>query len=258
MGDGSDSRQDTPMTLYHNIADDFYVNMQLQTTLELPQNRESLIHFFEQVQRRYPKMKVLTQREREFFLEEDKEESSYRWVSADSKRLSSGVVNPETLEDAAQLHREVLGIVPYSLSVSHLDCEALNLVYGFDFTYRGNHNQLLADAIGLPPAFESMIEMEGAKVLGYEPSLQLTLDAELKTQARISFETRTSPFSLKTGEYPEEQLSVYLSLRRIDSLGQDERFDEEIVRLSEIGKRLLDEYMVPHVLKPLQKAISLK
>ncbi len=95
------------MTLYHTIADDFYVNMQLQTTLELPQNRESLIHFFEQVQRRFPKMKVLTQREREFFLEEDKEESSYRWVSADSKRLSSGVVNPVTLEDAAQLHREV-------------------------------------------------------------------------------------------------------------------------------------------------------
>ena len=42
--------------------------------------------------------------------------------------------------------------------MSPLDCEALDLLMGFDFTYRGNHNQLLVDALGIVPAFEKMAE----------------------------------------------------------------------------------------------------
>ena len=47
-------------------------------------------------------------------------------------------------------------MVPYALSISPLDCESLNVMYGFDFTYRGNHNQLLVDALGVQPAFEKI------------------------------------------------------------------------------------------------------
>ena len=39
---------------------------------------------------------------------------------------------------------------PFSLSVSPLDCESLNIMFGFDFTYRGNHNQLLVEAWAWP------------------------------------------------------------------------------------------------------------
>ncbi len=103
-----------------------------------------------------------------------------------------------------------------------------------------------------------VFEMGGTQLLGYEPSIQLGLDPQLKTQCRVSFETRTLPFSVRTGEYPEEQLSVYLSLRRVESLGPTEKFDSEIVRLAGIGKGILDEMLVSSVLKPLQRAISLR
>ncbi len=66
------------MNPYSEVAEDFYINMQLQTATDLPQQREALVHFFEQVQRRYPKMRNLLTREKELFLEEDKDGGNYR------------------------------------------------------------------------------------------------------------------------------------------------------------------------------------
>ncbi len=136
-----------------------------------------------------------------------------------------------------QLHRDVLEIAPYSLSLSHLDCESLNVVYGFDFTYRGNHNQLLAETLGLPPSLDSFLDIPGAQCMGYEPCIQLTLDAEMRTQCRLSFETRSIPYSMRTGDFPEEQLSVYLAVRRVDSLLPSEKFEGELQRLANLGKK---------------------
>ncbi len=33
-----------------------------------------------------------------------------------------------------------------------LDCEALDVMYGFDFTYEGNHDEVVAEALGVIPA----------------------------------------------------------------------------------------------------------
>ena len=41
----------------------------------------------------------------------------------------------------------VLDLAPYMLSLSPIDCEAIDLLFGFDFTYRGNHNLLVAEAL---------------------------------------------------------------------------------------------------------------
>ena len=39
---------------YHAYCDDYYVNMNLNTEMELPQTRETVLHFFEQVKKNYP------------------------------------------------------------------------------------------------------------------------------------------------------------------------------------------------------------
>ena len=111
-----------------------------------------------------------------------------------------------------------------ALSVSPLDCESLNIMYGFDFLYRGNHNELLVEALGLPPALERMLEIPGATVLGSEPALQLALDADCRTQCRLSFEARTAAYHVRTGEFPEDQLSVYFTARRYGSLDPGETY----------------------------------
>ena len=204
---------------YGNYCDEFYVNMNLNTEMELPTNRDTLLHFFEQLQKRYPTMRNFYSRERdEYILEEDKDSGSYRWATVDPKRICSGFVNPTSLQDATDQHALVLDSIPYTLSVSPLDCESLNFMFGFDFTYCGNHHKLLADALGLPPALEKMLESPERKLVAYEPIIQFAVDDDCRTQCRLSIETRTSAYHVRTGEFPEEQLSVYLTLRHYGSL----------------------------------------
>ena len=62
------------------------------------------------------------------------------------------------------------------LTVSPLDCEALDYMLGFDFMYRGNHDALVARALGTGSAFDGFIDLDGATVLNCEPSLTISLD----------------------------------------------------------------------------------
>lgn len=246
------------MSGYNMFSDDYYLNMNLATEMDLPQNRESVLHYFEQVRRRYPQMLNFYSREKsEFVLEEEKDQGAYRWVSVEPRRLNSGAVNPESLDAAIQQHHSVLELVPYELSITPLDCESLSVMMGFDFNFRGNHNEVLTEALGIAPALERFTTIPYGKVLSNEPSLQFALDEECRTQCRISFESRTTAYQVRTGEYGEDQLSVYLTVRRYDSLGADESYDKEFMRLAGLCRDLVDDYLVDAVLRPLQEAISL-
>jgi hypothetical protein len=84
------------------------------------------------------------------------------------------------------------------------------------------------------------------------------LDEECATQVRLNFESRTTGFHVRTGDFGEEQLSVYLTVRRFDSLRPKEDFAVELSRLADVGCGLLDEHIIDNVLKPLQQAIAAK
>jgi hypothetical protein len=247
------------MSRYQAYSDDYYVNMNLNTEMELPHSRETVLHFFEQVKKHYPAMRNFYSRERgEFVLEEDKDRGDYRWTSIEARRVCSGFVNPPSVEEAMKQHAMVLDLVPYALSLSPLDCESLNVMYGFDFTYRGNHNQLLVDALGVVPAFEKMAEIPGAMVLANEPSIQFALDEECRVQCRLSIETRTTAYHMRTKEFPEDQLSVYFTARRYGSLEGGETYVSAMNRLAEICREVIDNYVVEHVLQPLQQTIAIR
>lgn len=240
------------------FSDDYYVNMNLATELDLPQQRESVLHFFEQVRRRFPSMANFYSREKsEFILEEEKERGAHQWVSTEPRRLNSGALNPESLEAAFELHRTILELVPYELSITPLDCESLSVMFGFDYGYRGNHNEILTKAIGVAPAFERLVNQPYGKMLSNEPSIHFALDEDCRTQCRVSFESRTTAYQVRTGDFSEDQLSVYMTVRRFDSLGPNESFHEEFSRLAALGRDLIDEFLVGSVLRPLQEAISL-
>jgi hypothetical protein len=247
------------MTSYGSLCDDFYVNLNLSTEMELPAGRETILHFFERVQKTYPTMRNFFCRERgDFVLEEDKEQGSYRWCTVETKRICSGQVNPDSVESALQQHRLVLELAPYYLSVSTLDCEALDLLFGFDFTYRGNHNQLVAEALGVSPALERIADIPHATVVNYEPSLQIALDDECRLQCRLSVETRTNFYQVRTGEYPEEQLSVYVTVRQYGSLRGSRTFVETLNKLTQTCRKIVDGHVIEHVLRPLARTIACK
>lgn len=247
------------MCQYDTLSDDYYVNMNLNTEMDLPQNRESLLHFFEQVQKIYPSLRNFYSRERgEFVLEEEKDRGAYRWTAVEARRICSGQVNPSSPEEALELHARILDIVPYALTVTPLDCESLNVMYGFDFTYRGNHNQLLAETLGVVPAFERLTDLPGSMIVGHEPSLQLAFADDCRVQCRLNFETRTSVYHVRTGDYPEEQLSVYLTARRYGGLDAGETFVDVARRLESLCRQLIDDCIAEQILRPLQHAIAIK
>ncbi len=247
------------MNRYASLSDDFYVNVNLGTEMELPANRETVLHFFERVQKTYPTMRNFYSRERgDFILEEDKDQGSYRWCTIEPRRVCSGQVNPENIEGVMAQHKLILELVPYTLSVSPLDCEALDLLFGFDFTYRGNHNQLIAEVLGVSPSMEPIIEGAGAKVINYEPSVTIAVDEDCRLQLRVSVETRTNAYQVRMGDYPEEQLSVYVTARQYGSLDPDKTFVETLDRLCEMCHEALDNYVIEHLLRPLGKAIMIR
>ena len=81
-------------------------------------------------------------------LEGDKESGRYRWLAIEPRRLGSGQINPETIEDVYKQHELVLELAPHLLSLSVLDCEVLDVVFGFDFNYEGDHDELVAQRLG--------------------------------------------------------------------------------------------------------------
>ena len=234
------------MTQYGAFSDDFYVNMNLSTEMELPHSRESVLHFFEQVRRRYPTMQNFHAREkREYVLEEEKESGAYRWVSTEAKRINSGVVNPQTYEEAAKQHREVLELIPFEMSVSPLDCESLSVMFGFDFTCRGNQNEILAEAIGIPPGLEKFAAS------AVRPNICRSSRRSNSRSTRLAKPSVESVLKLGRMHFKCERTSslrtssVFISpFGATIVLGPNETYAEEFDRLSGLCRDLVDEYLV--------------
>ncbi len=247
------------MNPYSSLSDDFYLNLNLSTEMELPSARETVLHYFEQIQKKFPEMRNFYSRDKnDFVLEEDKDRGSYRWATVEPRRICSGQVNPESLDAALDQHRHVLDTAPYALSISPLDCEALDLMLGFDFTYRGNHNQLIAEALGICPAMERLSHIPGSTIINNEPNLTFALDEECRLQCRLSVEPRTNAYQIRTGEYQEDQISVYVTARQYGSLGADDTFLKALDRLTDVCREVVDDYVVDAILQPLARTISLE
>jgi hypothetical protein len=233
--------------------------MNLGTEMELPANRETVLHFFERIQKTYPSMRNFYCRDRgDFVLEEDKDKGGYRWCTIEPRRVCSGQVNPETIDEAIGQHELVLDLAPFLLSVSPLDCEALDLLYGFDFTYRGNQNQLVAEALGVSPSLDRLLDLPGSSVINCEPSLTVALDEECRVQFRLGVETRTNAYQVRTGEYPEDQISVYVTARQYGSLSPESTFVDTLKHLQQVCQEMIENHVIEHVLRPLARTIALK
>src|SRR6202011_815588 len=118
--------------------------------------------------------------------------------------------------------------------------------------------QLVAEALGISPGLERVIDVPGGTVINYEPSITLALDEECRTQVRVSMETRTNAFQVRTGEYTEDQLSVYVTARQYGSLEPDTTFVQSLENLAQTCQQVVDNYVIDQILKPLARTIALK
>ena len=152
--------------------------------MELPNNRDTVLHFFEQMRKGFPELRHFFKRENgDLALEGEKERESHRWLAIQPRRLCSGHLNPEALDDAFRQHELVLDLAPHLLTISSLDCEALEVMYGFDFHFDGNHDEVVAEAIGVGHGLEGLFELPKSQVIKFEPSLTWHLTSPVSFNA---------------------------------------------------------------------------
>src|ERR1017187_9729356 len=157
---------------FSNVADEFYVNLNLQTTLALPSGRETVLHFFEAVQKEFTEMTGFFQRETgEFVLEGNRDSGRYRWIELQTHRLSAGFFHPPSLAEAYRLHTWLLDRSVYFLGVSGMDVECLDVTFGFDMDFKGNRDAIVGQALLGGSPLAALGNEANTKTIECEPSL---------------------------------------------------------------------------------------
>ena len=242
---------------FKSIADDFFVNMNLQTTLALPDSRETILHFCEAVQKEFRAMTGFYQRESgEFVLEGDHEGGSYPWLELQTHRISAGFFNPPHVEDAYHLHRWLLNRFVYFLGISPLDVECLDVLFGFNLDFHGNRDAVLADALLGDSPLAALTFDAAARALEFEPALVIALDEACCLQARLSLETRSSSYQVRTGQYTNDPISVYFTIRQYPTPGSVLELEESYRQQRELCEDLACRTVIPNVINPIAAAIA--
>ena len=247
------------MNPYSSLCDDFGAYTYLNTKMDLPSAREPILHLFDGIKKGFPLLTDFDVRDNgDFCLEEDREQGSYRWVTLEKRRLCAGFVNPPTVESADQILEHVLEVAPYHLDINALDCEALDALFAFDFVYQGNHDEVVAEALGMGTTLDKLVQMPGSKVINYEPSLMLALDDDCRLQCRLSVETRTNAYQVRTGHFPEAPISVYFTVRQYWTRSPYKTFVESFRNQRRILQDLTDSHIIPSIVRPLAQTIAAK
>ena len=240
------------------FCEDFYINMRLGSQLQLPHGRETLLHFFERIQKQFPSMTRFRKNENgELNLEEDRSGAeSYRWLSVEQKRISAGHVNPATVEDALKLHTMLLEHSPHLLGISPVEIDYLDVLFGFDLGFSGNHDEIIADSLLADSPLSCLTEEKGAKPVDFQPTVTVALTDDCRLQARIDVVTRTNSYQVRTGDYSDDVISVYLILRRYWGDRPKEPMEKMFTSMAERADALCHSHIIPRVLKPISAAIA--
>ena len=245
---------------YSSLCDDFYLDMYINTKLTLPRHRDTILAFFERIQKQYPSMGCFFKGENnEYCLEEDIDSEQHRWIALEIDRIGSGVINPSSFEDAYKQDRLVIELAPYMLSVNHLDIDSLDVTFAMDFNYAGSHDEVIAEALYGSTAFSCLLDLPEAKPVSFSPSIVVALSEDSFTQGRISVESKTSTYEPKVKRHTaDEAITLSFTIRQYPS--STEKFDalksfENQCRLIE---ELMAEKIVPNFVQPLINVIAQK
>lgn len=240
---------------YRALCSDFYVNLKMSVKMDLPRGRETVLELFERVRRDYPAMTQFKRYRDELALETPQGRSPYRWLAIRSSSIRSGVVNPNELSEAYSLHELVLEVTPYFLTVSPLDVEYVELLYGFDLQASGNHDAIVYDALIADSPLGRLLSFPGATPVDCQPVVGASIGSRGGVEAHFEVKTRSRRAIPTDGEGAEDPISVYLTLRRGGATSDLKSLARLLGELSCRGEELVESQVIPNLLAPIRASI---
>ncbi len=92
--------------------------------------------------------------------------------------------------------------------------------------------------------------------MDFQPSVTVSLSDDCRLQARIDVVTRTNSYQVRTGDYSDDVISVYLIVRRYWGDRPKEPLEVLFAQMAQRADALCTTYIVPRILRPISTAIA--
>lgn len=243
-------------TSYGALCTDFYVNHKVTLKMDLPGDRETILHLFDQVRRAVPSMERFRRYHNELALESSKREAAYRWLGLRRRSIRTGHVNPDTMEQTYDYHRMVLKVAPFHLTVSPLDIDYLELLFGFDLECKSDHDAVVHEALFADSPLGDLFQVPHAKTLDVQPVFGLSLSKSGDMQCYFEVKTRTKNRRGSSARYRNEPISIFLSLRRYGPVDRIEDLPKLFNQMAGQAEKLASDKLVPNLVTPISRRIT--
>jgi hypothetical protein len=238
------------------LCSDFYVNQKVALKMDLPTARETVLNLFDRVRKELPEMDRFRRYDGELALESPEADAQYNWLALNQTAIRSGWVNPDSLERAYRLHRLILDVAPYYLSISPLDVEYVELVFGFDIEAETNRNEVVFEALLAESPLAGLVDTSREPMLDAQPFIGFALTPRCDVQAFVEIKTRTRSREVATGRFGAEPISVYLTIRRHGPYKTMGDFTHSFGLLAGHAERLTEDRVIPGVIVPIRDRLS--
>lgn len=244
---------------FSSVCDDFYVSTRLFLKLEMALDRETVLHFFDRLRKEFPRLTKFRRRDDGCLVleEEATDGPSRRWVRLEPYTLRFGHFAPPESTSLRDMAAVILEHAPYHLTFSDLDYDHLEVVYGFDLSYRGNHDRLIAETLWADhPIGSLLLSGEATHPIDAQPYFGFALTENCDAQAYVEVKSRSSTYEIRTGRFEDQPLSVYLTVRKYWGSENNQSLVQVHGRLFEWAEELAADKVVPILVTPLAQAIA--
>ncbi len=240
------------------LCTDFYINQKLALKMDMPAERETILHFFDRIRKALPSMNRFRRYEGELALESSRRDTEYKWMALRRTSIRSGHVNPQTMEDAYRFQRLLLEVSPYHLTISPLDVDYLELMFGFDLECKENHDRIIYEALyERTPMADLLAEGDKhGKILDVQPVFGQALTEEGDLQAYFEVKTRPKSRRGSSRGYRHEPISLFLTLRKYGPIDDVKQLQSEFDSLTKTAEQLATDRLVPDLLTPISQRIN--
>lgn len=240
---------------YRAWCSDFYVNLKLGLKMDLPAAREPVLELFDRIRRQVPSLSRLRRTDTEVALESAEGEPSLMWVAMKATSLRAGYVNPPDMAETYRLHRFLLETAPYFLSISPLDIDSVDLVFGFDLETEHDRDIIVYNALFSDSRLSGLFDPDHDLPIDVQPFIGLNLTPEGEWQAFVEVKTRPKASDGTSARHLPEPISVILTVRKVGPVATLDELPATLASLAGHAERLAEARVIPHVITPLRDEI---